>query len=535
MDTVTLTNDTILQQNESIKLVVKSGEGTVPVYSKEASTCTDKSFKVSNEGLHHGNQVNHPRQLSVRTTPIDICGQGDTRTLIQIHPYLTEKTTQLPGSQDSVQGAFDTTTSNSILVPYIANVAKEHDVLEEMKRRLAQSFVKQQNLQRVQQDVNDPKSSFVPGTDIEYRTPGAHYKNKNGKIKRPMNAFMVWARDYRGYLASSMPNATNSEISVKLGQIWASMPPEEKKQYYDVAEKIKAKHRQDYPDWVYQPSVPTLKKKDDTVIYTRTPTPPLNFTFGRLGQTESAHISGDEISGLESENALQGTLSGATSKNVGSKFCLNQSQHNNGTTFQDIQQKPQDDINSSVNTVTDMCHIRPLYVTRVSYQSALEIPKENTVSDTTRGLLANKISQGRAENVNVTGPDRRYYQQRAPFIKRPNIPITPIHQTSLSQKIAGTIKSPLPILKVPSTPRIMGIVAPPLHGMDNVRFHAVRPSLLNELKPNVQPVSPKLLLDTQQQRPQMIPLTTKLTPNGTLPVHRQQGINEQLKVVYASL
>lgn len=66
-----------------------------------------------------------------------------------------------------------------------------------------------------------------------------------------MNAFMVWARDYRGHLASSMLNATNSEISVKLGQIWASMTPEEKKQYYDIAEKIKAKHRKDYPGTLY--------------------------------------------------------------------------------------------------------------------------------------------------------------------------------------------------------------------------------------------------------------------------------------------
>ena len=82
---------------------------------------------------------------------------------------------------------------------------------------------------------------------MEYRTPGAHYLNKNGQVKRPMNAFMVWARDYRGYLAQAMPNATNSEISVRLGQEWAKLKPEEKQYFYKIAERIKRKHRSDFP------------------------------------------------------------------------------------------------------------------------------------------------------------------------------------------------------------------------------------------------------------------------------------------------
>ena len=82
---------------------------------------------------------------------------------------------------------------------------------------------------------------------MEYRTPGAHFLNKNGQVKRPMNAFMVWAREYRGYLAAAMPNATNSEISVKLGQEWSKLRPEQKQYFYKIAEAIKRKHRSDYP------------------------------------------------------------------------------------------------------------------------------------------------------------------------------------------------------------------------------------------------------------------------------------------------
>ena len=34
-----------------------------------------------------------------------------------------------------------------------------------------------------------------------------------------MNAFMVWARLYRPFLANEYPNANNSEISIRLGQV----------------------------------------------------------------------------------------------------------------------------------------------------------------------------------------------------------------------------------------------------------------------------------------------------------------------------
>lgn len=91
------------------------------------------------------------------------------------------------------------------------------------------------------------KLVLLTGTNCEYRTPGANYKNKNGRVKRPMNAFMVWAREFRGRLAAAMPNATNSEISVTLGQVWANLAPEDKRQYYDIAERIKMQHRRDFP------------------------------------------------------------------------------------------------------------------------------------------------------------------------------------------------------------------------------------------------------------------------------------------------
>lgn len=72
-------------------------------------------------------------------------------------------------------------------------------------------------------------------------------KDKTGHVKRPMNAFMVWARIHRPALAKANPNANNAEISVQLGLEWSKLTEEQKQPYYDEARKIKQRHREEFP------------------------------------------------------------------------------------------------------------------------------------------------------------------------------------------------------------------------------------------------------------------------------------------------
>ncbi|XP_069340405.1 transcription factor SOX-30 isoform X2 [Eulemur rufifrons] len=90
-----------------------------------------------------------------------------------------------------------------------------------------------------------PSDAGIPDTPFS--------KDRNGHVKRPMNAFMVWARIHRPALAKANPAASNAEISVQLGLEWNKLSEEQKKPYYDEAQKIKEKHREEFPGWVYQP------------------------------------------------------------------------------------------------------------------------------------------------------------------------------------------------------------------------------------------------------------------------------------------
>uniref|UniRef100_A0A8B9CGA1 Transcription factor SOX-30 n=1 Tax=Anser brachyrhynchus TaxID=132585 RepID=A0A8B9CGA1_9AVES len=90
-----------------------------------------------------------------------------------------------------------------------------------------------------------PSDSGMPDTPFS--------KDKSGHVKRPMNAFMVWARIHRPALAKANPTANNAEISVQLGLEWSKLSEEQKQPYYDEARKIKQRHREEFPGWVYQP------------------------------------------------------------------------------------------------------------------------------------------------------------------------------------------------------------------------------------------------------------------------------------------
>ncbi|XP_067645611.1 putative transcription factor capicua [Eurosta solidaginis] len=69
------------------------------------------------------------------------------------------------------------------------------------------------------------------------------------KIRRPMNAFMIFSKKHRKLVHKKHPNQDNRTVSKILGEWWYALKPEQKAKYHELASSVKDAHFKLHPEW----------------------------------------------------------------------------------------------------------------------------------------------------------------------------------------------------------------------------------------------------------------------------------------------
>jgi hypothetical protein len=119
--------------------------------------------------------------------------------------------------------------------------------------------------------------------------PPPKEKDKD-RVRRPMNAFMIYSQTARKAMAKYYPTLSYRKLSKALGKIWRVLDPAEKKPFIDEAQRLRILHKREHPDFKFT-SNKKRKAKRNVAKTTETKSLPnvqdlLNFIQqGNLSQT----------------------------------------------------------------------------------------------------------------------------------------------------------------------------------------------------------------------------------------------------------
>ncbi|XP_041824403.1 SRY-box transcription factor 32 [Melanotaenia boesemani] len=98
-----------------------------------------------------------------------------------------------------------------------------------------------------------PSSPLSVNSDSSCTSPEAKSASTQQRVRRPLNAFIIWTKEERRRLAQLNPDLENTDLSKILGKTWKAMSLAEKRPYMQEAERLRIQHTIDFPHYKYRP------------------------------------------------------------------------------------------------------------------------------------------------------------------------------------------------------------------------------------------------------------------------------------------
>uniref|UniRef100_M3ZIP2 SRY-box transcription factor 32 n=1 Tax=Xiphophorus maculatus TaxID=8083 RepID=M3ZIP2_XIPMA len=110
-----------------------------------------------------------------------------------------------------------------------------------------------QQMSEVRSPGSGPSSPLSVHSESSCASPEPKSVPAQQRVRRPLNAFIIWTKEERRRLAQLNPDLENTDLSKILGKTWKAMPLAEKRPYMQEAERLRVQHTIDYPNYKYRP------------------------------------------------------------------------------------------------------------------------------------------------------------------------------------------------------------------------------------------------------------------------------------------
>ncbi|KAJ2822552.1 slightly ste11-like protein, partial [Coemansia sp. 'formosensis'] len=142
---------------------------------------------------------------------------------------------------------------------------------------------------------NSQLQEYDPYTRPQKRASRA---TKPKRTPRPPNAFILYRKAKQAEVIRDHPGVSNKDVSCIIGQMWKSEEPHVQDKFREQAEIEKKKHKDQYPNYKYQPRKPKNKRMLDGQGGGSTPTG--NTMVQGAGQESGTFSPGGSASGMSS-------------------------------------------------------------------------------------------------------------------------------------------------------------------------------------------------------------------------------------------